>query len=291
MYLNYIVKEQEENTRLNIFLREKGVSLAHIKRMKFVKNGILVNNIKRNTDYILKENEEVKILLSVEDEKETTVIPEDINIEIMYEDEYCIVINKPYDMPIHPSLNHPKGTLANAFMGYYAKKGENRIPRIINRLDKNTSGLVLIAKNSYAAAWFKNKIEKSYYAIISGCIEKNEGIIEEKIAREGDSIITRCVSDKGQYAKTEYTVIKKNQNYSYIKIKLHTGRTHQIRVHFSFINHPLIGDDMYGDKSDLIKRHALHCKELTFTLVNTDISKTVNSSLPDDMQNILNELE
>ncbi len=291
MYLNYTVTKDKENTRLNIFLREKGITLAHIKRMKFIENGILVDNIKRNTDYILKENEEVKILLNVKEQNKTNVIAEDILIDIVYEDEHCIVINKPYDMPIHPSLNHPKGTLANAFVGYYNKKGENRTPRIINRLDKNTSGLVLIAKDAYSAAWFKNKVEKSYHAIVNGCIKEDTGVIEEKIAREGESIITRCVSEFGQYAKTEYEVIKKNQKYSYLKIKLHTGRTHQIRVHFSYINHSLIGDDMYGKKSDLINRHSLHCKELTFTLVNTDITKTVISLLPDDMQNVLNALE
>ncbi len=291
MYLKYTVKKEEESTRLNVFLREKGVSLAHIKRMKFIENGILVDNIKRNTDYILKENEVVQILLNINEEKETTVIPEDMDLNIVYEDEHCMVVNKPYDMPIHPSLNHPKGTLANGFVGYYNKKGEKRIARIINRLDKNTSGLVLIAKDAYSAGWFKNRVEKRYYAIITGEIQDNTGIIEAPIARKDASIITRCVDDKGQYAKTEYKVIEKNERYSYLEIKLHTGRTHQIRVHFSYIGHPLIGDDMYGKKSEIINRHSLHCKELKINLVNSDKVITINSNIPDDMKNILNELK
>ncbi len=286
MYLNYKVKKEEENTRLNIFLREKGVSLAHIKRMKFIDNGILVDNIKKNTDYLLKENEEVKILINVE-EKETNVIPEDISLDIVYEDEFCIVVNKPYDMPIHPSLNHQTGTLANAFVGYFQKKGERRVPRIINRLDKNTSGLVLIAKDAYSAQWFKNRLEKTYYAIVKGKILEDTGIIEAPIKRKGDSIITRCVDKDGQYAKTEYEVLEKNEDYSYLKIKLHTGRTHQIRVHFSYINHPLIGDDMYGEFSKIINRHSLHCKELEFILVNTNTKILVTSKIPNDMMNVL----
>ncbi len=288
MYLEYIVKKEEENTRLNIFLREKGISLAHIKRMKFIEDGILVENKKQNTDYILSENQTVKILLNIKEEKETTVISEDIKLEILYEDEHLIVINKPYGMPIHPSLNHPKGTLANAFVGYFEKKGEKRIARIINRLDKNTSGLVLIAKDAYSAQWFKHRVEKSYYAIVKGEIGNNMGVIEEPIARMGDSIITRCVDKNGQWAKTEYQVIEKNKEYSYLKIKLHTGRTHQIRVHFSYINHPLIGDDMYGEKSNIINRHALHCKELIFTKVNSEEIIKVVSELPNDMKNLLN---
>ena len=219
MFLKFLINEINAGARLNIFLQSQNIPLAHIRRMKFIDNGILVNDIKTNTDYIIKVNDVVKILIAEEDE-ETNVIPQNIPLDIVYQDEHCMVVNKPYNMPVHPSLNHTTDTLANAFCGYFKNKGMQKSCRIINRLDKNTSGLVLIALNSLTAEGFKGKVDKMYTAIVKGEVEPLTDVIELNIDRVDNSIITRCVSEKGKYAKTEYTVIKQNNEYSLLDIVL-----------------------------------------------------------------------
>ncbi len=287
MYINYTVTKQEDKMRLNLFLRQKGISLAHIKRVKFIKDGILVNDKKQNTDYTLNINDEVRVLIDINKDEKTNIIPQDIPLDIMYEDEFCIIVNKPYGMPSHPSLNHPLNTLANAFCGYYQKKGESKTARIITRLDKNTSGLCLIALNSFAAEWFKNKVKKEYCAIVKGKLAKKEDIINYPIARVSESIITRYVHESGKKALTQYKVVKQNDDFSFVNIKLHTGRTHQIRVHFSYIGHPLLGDSLYGGDDKLIERQALHAKKLTFYPVFSKKERVIKAPLEKDMQKIV----
>jgi len=198
-----------------------------------------------------------------------------------------MVVDKPYYMPVHPSFNHPTDTLANAFVGYWKNKGQEKIFRAINRLDKNTSGLVLIALDAYSAEKLKGNVDKTYTAVVQGRVEKTQGIIELPIARQTESIITRCVREDGQYAKTEYTVVKQNEQFSLLDIKLHTGRTHQIRVHFSHLGHSLAGDDLYGGSTEYITRHALHCRKLQFVSPYDNKKVTVNSNLPKDMADIV----
>ena len=166
-------------------------------------------------------------------------------------------------------------------------RGENRIFRAINRLDKNTSGLVLIALDAHSAEKLKGNVDKTYTAIVQGTVAPKQGIIELPIAREKESIITRCVRQDGQYAKTEYTVVKQNNSFSLLDIKLHTGRTHQIRVHFSHLGYPLAGDDLYGGNTDFISRHALHCRKLEFVSPETNQKVVINSKIPQDMADIV----
>ena len=289
MQVNFVVKDEHQGKSLTAFLRENGVSLALIKRIKFLPDGILVDGVKQNSDYKVKTGEQVVINAAdtAENAQKSTVIPQDIPMDIVYMDDCCMVVDKPYYMPVHPSFNHPTDTLANAFVGYWKNKGQEKIFRAINRLDKNTSGLVLIALDAYSAEKLKGNVDKTYTAVVQGRVEKMQGIIELPIARQTESIITRCVREDGQYAKTEYTVIKQNEQFSLLDIKLHTGRTHQIRVHFSHLGHSLAGDDLYGGSTEHITRHALHCRKLQFVSPYDNKKVTVNSNLPKDMADIV----
>ncbi|MBE6894881.1 MAG: RluA family pseudouridine synthase [Ruminococcaceae bacterium] len=289
MQLEFVVNQENTGKSLTAFLRENGVSLALIKRIKFLPNGIMVNGVKQNSDYKVKSGQRVVINTAdtAENVDKSTVIPQDIPMDIVYMDDCCMVVDKPYYMPVHPSFNHPTNTLANAFMGYWKNKGGQKIFRAINRLDKNTSGLVLIALDAYSAERLKGNVDKTYTAIVQGKVEQQQGVIELPIAREAESIITRCVRADGQYAKTQYTVVKQNDDFSLLDIKLHTGRTHQIRVHFSYLGHCLAGDDLYGGSTEYISRHALHCRKLEFVSPFNNKKVVINSKLPQDMADIV----
>ncbi|MBQ3393775.1 MAG: RluA family pseudouridine synthase [Oscillospiraceae bacterium] len=279
---------EDAGLSLHVFLRRRGASVALIKKVKFLPDGILVNGEKQNTDYRIRENDLV-ILNDTDREMKSTVIPVDGELEILYEDPGCIVVNKPRNMPCHPSFNHPDDSLANLFRGRERRLGTDRICRIVNRLDRNTTGLVLIRLDSFSAERLKGKVDKKYTALAEGVMEPREGIIDLPIARTGDSIITRCVSDSGERRITEYRTLKSNGEVSLLEIRLHTGRTHQIRVHFSHLGHPLLGDDLYGGNTDRIERHALHCSALTFPDRDGN-AVTVESPLPDDMKAIADSL-
>ena len=282
MNYKFIVKEKEDHTRLNIFLRQSGVSAAQIKKLKFQPDGILVNGEKKNADYYVKAGDRVEIN-TTDESMDSTVIVQTGPLDIVYQDDCCMVVNKPYDMPCHPSFNHPTDTIANYFMGYWQERGQVKICRVINRLDRNTSGLVMIALDAHSAEKLKGTVEKNYTAIAKGRFEKSHGVIDRPIAREQESIITRCVREDGQRAVTEYWVKKAGDNFTLCDIRMHTGRTHQIRVHFSYIGHPLEGDDLYGGSMENINRHALHCSGLTFVSPATGETVTVASPLPQDM--------
>ena len=292
MQIEFVVKSEDEGKSLTAFLRGNGVSLALIKRIKFLPDGIMVDGVKQNSDYKVKTGQTVVVNVAdtAENADKSTVIAQDIPMDIVYMDDCCMVVDKPYYMPVHPSFNHPTDTLANAFVGYWKNKGQQKIFRAINRLDKNTSGLVLIALDAWSAEKLKGNVDKIYTAIVQGKVQPQQGIIELPIARETESIITRCVRKDGQYAKTEYTVLKQNDDFSLLDIKLHTGRTHQIRVHFSHLGYPLAGDDLYGGSTDFINRHALHCRQLQFVSPYNNKTVVINSKIPKDMADIVNKI-
>lgn len=289
MVIDFTVEKNEEAATLGAFLRSRGVSFGLLKRIKFLPDGIAVDGQKQNTNYKLTMGQKVTIDVSDRPQEiaRSIVVPQDIPMDIVYEDFCCMVVNKPYGMAIHPSMDYGLGTLANAFCGYWKAKGQEKTYRALNRLDKNTSGLVMIALDAFSAQKLKNKVDKVYTAIVEGKIEEFHGFIEGKIARVEGSIITRCVGENGQDAKTEYNVIKCSDEFSLVDIKLHTGRTHQIRVHFAYIGHPLAGDDMYGGKRTSISRHALHCKEMEFISPENGAKVSIKSQIPKDMADIV----
>ena len=188
----------------------------------------------------------------------------EIPVRVVYEDAFAVVLEKPPHLAVHPTLNYPRDTLANGYAAWAVQRGMSPVFRPVNRIDKDTSGLVLAAKNTYAAPLLAQNVEKLYYAVVEGKLPLGPGVIDAPIGRRGDSIIGRCVTPEGKPSRTEYTIIKAEKGLSLAACVPVTGRTHQIRVHFAFIGHPLAGDDLYGGHRDRIGRQALHCAEQRF---------------------------
>lgn len=206
-----------------------------------------------------------------------------LNVPTAFENDNLVIFNKSGGMPVHPSVKHQGDTLGNFFSALYPELTF----RAVNRLDKDTSGLVVIAKNAFSANLLQNSCRKVYFAVVHGITDVS-GTIDAPIAREKESIIVRCVREDGQKAVTHYRRIAHNEKYSLLEIHLETGRTHQIRVHFSHIGHPLAGDDLYGGSREDISRQALHCGIMTFTEPVTGEIITVKSDLPDDIKILMN---
>ncbi|MDE6502556.1 MAG: RluA family pseudouridine synthase [Ruminococcus sp.] len=206
-----------------------------------------------------------------------------LNVPIVFENDNLVIFNKSGGMPVHPSVRHQGDTLGNFFSALYPEMTF----RAVNRLDKDTSGLVVIAKNAFSANLLQNSCRKVYFAIVHGVTDVS-GTVNAPIAREKESIILRCVRANGQQAITHYRRIAHNEKYSLLEIHLETGRTHQIRVHMSHIGHALAGDDLYGGNREDISRQALHCGIITFTEPLTNEIITVKSDFPDDIKNLMN---
>ena len=213
------------------------------------------------------------------EEDNSNIIPTKMNLNIIFEDDWLLVVNKPAGIAIHPSVLHYSDSLCNGIKFYFDKIGLKKKIRPVNRLDLNTSGLVVFAKCEYIQEYLinqmkNNQFKKEYLAVCNGFFDKKSGTINLPIARKENSIIERCISENGQTAITHYEVLKEFDNYSLVKCSLETGRTHQIRVHMSAIGHPLLGDSLYGSISDLINRQALHCFNLQFIhpVYNNDLN-------------------
>ncbi len=268
--------EHSYSVNLQQFLqKENGVSKKLITRLKRQNLGITRNGeLIRTIDDVYPGE---TIILHIDDEQ--SLEPNgDLSVKIVYENDSFVVFDKPQKMPVHPSINHYRDTLGNYFSFLYP----TLTFRPVNRLDRNTSGLCVVAKNQYSAYRLQKNISKVYYAIVCGTPDIS-GTIDAPIARLKESVITRCVSPSGQRAVTHYELISSCGKYSFVKINLETGRTHQIRVHFSYIGHPLAGDDMYGGCCDDTDRQALCCGEMTISGENN-----INISVPpnDEMKKI-----
>lgn len=266
---NWIYKE-EQNIQVKTFLKQQGVSRGLLAQVKFRGGKIEVNEQEVNALHPLSYNDE--IAMTVPDEEGTPNIEASFNpIEIIFEDEHFLVVNKPAGVATIPSNVHPVDTMANRIKGYYIQKGyAHKVIHIVSRLDRETSGVMMFAKHRFAHALIDKelrggKIIKKYTAVVEGKLEKMHGLIDLPIARTSDSIITRRVHESGKEALTEYWVKEEFADHTLADIQLHTGRTHQIRVHFSSIGHPLMGDTLYGGtESSIIQRQALHCREFSF---------------------------
>ncbi|WP_448901309.1 RluA family pseudouridine synthase [Eubacterium sp.] len=278
--INFEITEKDDKKQIRTFLREFGVSASLLTKLKHTENGITKNGA------FAKTIEELSVgdTLTIKIENSGSIArPMCIDIEIPYEDEDIIVLNKPPLLPVHESRNHIGDTLSN-FVAYHC--GEDMAFRAVYRLDRDTSGLVLVAKNELAAAKLAGKIKKDYYAVVDGTIE-NDGVIDAPIARCGDSIIKRKVDENGETAITEYYPVKSNGNATLVKFNLKTGRTHQIRVHMEHIGHSLLGDKLYGGDCSKIDRQALHCKDIYFTHPITENPMHITCDFPNDMKNLV----
>ena len=283
MEIKYVVKD---DTNLLRILKEK-LSISN-RLFRKIKNGyIFVNG--NNFDYktILHQGDVITINLDFIEDNSNIVPNKDINFNILYEDEWLLVVNKNPYMPIHPSINCFENSLSNGIKYYYDINNIYKKIRIINRLDKDTSGIVIIAKSEYIQDNIKILL-KEYVTIAKDEFSEKEGTINKPIKRKNDSIIERCIDENGDKAITNYKVIKtvniNNEILSVVKCQLETGRTHQIRVHLSSIGHPILGDTLYGAKSDLISRQALHCYNMKFIHPVTRKEINIISPIPDDMK-------
>ncbi|MGL4362316.1 MAG: RluA family pseudouridine synthase [Cellulosilyticaceae bacterium] len=291
-HLQYVIEKEDDSKTIGMYLKEKRYSRAVIITLKKYPDGIKKNGEWANVNEKLKEGDVIDIRL-VEEKISEQIQASEIKIDILYEDEDILVINKPYNMPIHPSVNHHTNTLANAVMGYYKSKGEEKVFRCINRLDRDTSGVTIVAKNLLSASILAkdlmlHDIQRTYIAIVEG-ETPNEGKITLPIGRQEGSIIARQVDiENGQEAITHYKRILKGdingESYSVIQLKLETGRTHQIRVHMKGIGHPLWGDFLYNPTNTIVSRQALHAKEIVFVHPITKNKMSINAPNPSDIK-------
>lgn len=287
----YVISEEFNGRTILDFLREKKYSAPVITRLKRTENGILLNNRWGRVRDIIYTNDILTVTLAEAGCSEN-IVPAPLTLHIIYEDEDLMVINKPADMPIHPSQGNYNNTLANAVAYLYEQRHEPFVYRCINRLDKDTTGLLILAKNMYSASLLsdmvKNRqIHREYRALASGKTPA-EGIIDAPVARADGSTIEREVNmHSGDHAVTHYKRLQYKNGYSLVSLKLETGRTHQIRVHMKYIGHPLPGDFLYNPDYTVINRQALHSYKLAFTHPVTGKPLTFTAPLPEDMARLL----
>lgn len=292
MVLEYIVTDLSLYRTVRQVLKiEFNMSNRLISKLKLNKR-ILLNSEETYLDKLLSINDIVFCNLDFE-ECSDNIVPCKMDLDIIYEDDSLLVINKCPNAAVHPSILHYKNSLANGVKYYFESIGLNKKIRPVNRLDRDTSGLVVFAKNEYIQECLIKQMQegtfyKEYIALLCGNLKNSSGKIEAPISRKENSIIERCINFNGDYALTYYELIKNYSNFCLVKFVLKTGRTHQIRVHSSYINHPILGDTLYGTASNLINRQALHCNKLCFTHPITKKELKLNAPIPFDMQNLIN---
>lgn len=253
-------------------------------------NSILLNNQITYLDKLITNNDCIVADINF-DEDNSNIIPTNIKLNILFEDEYLLIIDKLAGMPVHPSIEHYTDSLSNGVKYYFDSLNLHKKIRPVNRIDKNTSGIVIFAKNEYIqeclSKQMKEKVfKKQYIAIVEGKLEDKSGKIECPIARKENSIIERCVAENGEKAVTYYKVINEFNNMTKLEVTLDTGRTHQIRVHMAYIGHPIVGDSLYGNSSNLINRQALHAYKVQFNHPITKKSITLTSPIPEDIKKL-----
>lgn len=260
--LCYTVPPAADGVRLGVFLRAQGVSASCIKAVKHQGEGFYADGNPLHTDQPVHAGQRITFALAPE--PPTTVTPQPVPFRILREDAFAAVVDKPAGIAVHPTLNHPDGTLANGWLYHLQQQGRTGVFRPVNRIDKNTSGLVLLAQNSFAAPALAAHVTKCYLALAEGCIAPQTLQINAPIARRGDSIIGRCVRPDGKPSLTRLRVLGCAGGHTLLACQPVTGRTHQIRVHTSHLGHPLAGDTLYGGHPNLMQRHALHCVSLCY---------------------------
>lgn len=294
MVLKYIVQDDKYHTVKEVIKSYYNVSDRLLTKLKKNKH-ILLNNSFSNINSIIKLGDEIQINLDFEEES-SNIIPKQMALDILFEDDSLIIINKSSNMAIHPSILHFENSLSNGLKYYFNSKNIKKKIRPVNRLDKDTSGIVVFAKNEYIQESLikqmkSHDFKKEYYAILEGFIENKKQKIIAPISRKQNSIIEREVSEKGDFAVTHLELIKNfeynNTKLAFVKFILETGRTHQIRVHSKYINHPILGDSLYGNPSILISRQALHAYKIDFIHPITKKNMEIIAPIPDDIKRIL----
>jgi len=288
MELKYIVKENDTYQNVNEILALK-FHLSNRLATKLIKTKqIYKNKIAIDTRSSVNVGDYIVVNLGFEEDN-SNIVPTKMDLKILYEDEWFLVVNKPAGIAIHPSRLHYNNSLSNGVCYYFNSIGLKKKIRPVNRLDFDTSGLVIFAKCEYIQEEFSHQMvngtfNKEYLCLVEGFLEKQKGTINLPIARKKGSIIERCIDKNGQKAVTDYLVIQKFKDCSFVQCNLKTGRTHQIRVHMKAIGHPILGDTLYGNPSDLIARQALHSYQIACIHPVTKVPLTFTADLPEDMK-------
>lgn len=290
MLLEYVVKDDKYKDINQILKQEFNISSRLFHKL-IVSKHVMLNNQIIDTRNIVSVGDIITIDLDFEEVSEN-IVSTSIELNIVYEDDCLLILNKPAGIAVHPSILHYDDTLSNGVKFYFESINLHRKIRPVNRLDFNTSGLIIFAKNEYIQECLikqmkSHDFKKEYIAIVGGKLENSFGTINLPIARKENSIIERCVSDNGQEAITEYRVLQEFDDFSVVNCLLKTGRTHQIRVHMSAIGHPLLGDTLYGSCSNLIGRQALHSYKVSFVHPVSHKSIEITCDLPNDMSSFL----
>lgn len=289
--IQYKIEEKHNGKCISMFLKEKEYSRAVIIELKKTKTGIQKNGTWAGVNEILNTGDILEICLKEQGASEN-IVPKELQLDILYEDEDILVVNKPYDTPIHPSVNNYNNTLANGVVHYYQQQNKPYIFRCINRLDRDTTGVTILAKNLISASILSKRMKerglsRTYVAFVEG-ITKEEGTIDLPIGREEGTIIKRKIDEKeGKHAVTHYCKLEELQiegkAVSVVALQLETGRTHQIRVHMASIGHPLLGDFLYNESNHMLTRQALHAASCAFYHPITGEYKRITAPLPKDM--------
>lgn len=293
--IQYKIEEQHNGKCISMFLKEKEYSRAVIIELKKTKTGIQKNGTWAGVNEILNTGDILEICLTEQGSSEN-IVPRELQLDILYEDEDILVVNKPYDTPIHPSVNNYNNTLANGVVHYYQQQNKPYIFRCINRLDRDTTGVTILAKNLISASILSKRMKerglsRTYVAFVEG-ITKEEGTIALPIGREEGTIIKRKIDEKeGKHAVTHYCKLEELQvegkAVSVVALQLETGRTHQIRVHMASIGHPLLGDFLYNESNHMLTRQALHAASCAFYHPITGEYKRITAPLPKDMEMLM----
>lgn len=282
---------------LQILRNILGLSGGMIKHIKFLDDGILLNGSRVTVRAVVREGDILSVNTS-DNHAENTIEGYDIPLRIVYEDEDIVIPDKSANMPTHPSHGHYDDTVANALAFRYRNDGEPYVFRPINRLDRDTTGLLIIARNRIAAARLaasmsERRIKKEYIAILDGVLKDDAGVIETYMRRTRESIIVREVCDKedgADYALTRYEVLLRSDKNTVVRAQPITGRTHQLRVHFAHLGCPLVGDELYGSASADIARHALHAAYISFPHPSTGTQMSFHAPLHSDMRDLMKKL-
>lgn len=290
--IEYLIDENSNGLRVEQFLRRRGFSRQNLTEIKQMPQSVMVNGVHYYMRQQLCTGDHLAIHIC-ETQCSEKIPPCELPLDIIYEDEDIIVLNKPADMPIHPSMNNYYNSLANALAFYYEQQGKPFIFRCCNRLDRDTSGITVVAKHLVSASILasmviERKVSREYLAIVRGSLPEKNGTINAPLGRKPGSIIERTIDwENGETAITHYRVVEEKNGHSLVSLKLETGRTHQIRIHMKHLGYPLIGDYLYNPDMERIGRQALHSHRMCFPHPITGEMMEFVAPLPEDMKSVL----
>lgn len=290
MNLKYVVQKSDESIK-QILKNEFNMSDRFILKLKNQKS-IFLNSVSVSINTKISENDVLEIFEHFEEDSSNILPNKNISLNILFEDDFLLIVDKPAGIPVHPSILHYEDSLSNGVKYYFEKIGLKKKIRPVNRLDKDTSGIVIFAKNEYIQECLVKQMKlgtfnKTYIAVLEGVLKQDFGTINVPIARKNDSIIERETSDDGEFAVSHFKVLQRLDNMTIVQYTLETGRTHQLRVHSKYLGHPIIGDSLYGNKSELISRQALHATKIEFIHPITKKDIVINSLCPSDIKSLI----